>query len=182
MQRKIKGSAGLGDLKDTLNGKPIRNHLTGIPAGSEGLCGPRAPAPKAFGLWTPIAELAYRWYPSWFPHKREGTRKPGMAAFGFWPGGEAANPDALHPGKAWEQSAGESYFPPRIFPGFLGPEAHKLFVTPARLAEAVDIPNNVISPGVGPGTKHGQPPVADVLSVLRSAKTSNLAMKASCDD
>ena len=20
----------------------------------------------------------------------------------FWPGGEAANPDALHPGKAWE--------------------------------------------------------------------------------
>ena len=85
-------------------------------------------------------------------------------------------------GKPGNNPQGKVYFPPRIFPGFLGPEALKLSVTPARLAEAVDIPNNVISPGVGPGTKHGQPPVADVLSVLRSAETSNLAMKASCDD
>ena len=131
MQRKIKGSAGLGDLKDTLNGKPIRNHLTGIPAGSEGLCGPRAPAPKAFGLWTPIAELAYRWYPSWFPHKREGTRKPGMAAFGFWPGGEAANPDALHPGKAWEQSAGESLLSPSDFPWLSWARSPQTFRSPS---------------------------------------------------
>ena len=29
------------------------------------------------------------------------------------------------------------YFPPRIFPGFLGPEALKLSVTPARQAELV---------------------------------------------
>ena len=100
----------------------------------------------------------------------------------FWPGGEAASPDALHPGKAWENPEGKVNFPLRIFPSFLGPEALKLSVTPARQAEAVDIPNNVISPVAGPGTKHGQPPVADVLSVLRSAETSNLAMMASCDD
>ena len=55
----------------------------------------------------------------------------------FWPGGEAANPDALHPGKAWEHPRGKVYFPPRMFPGFLGPEALKLFVTPALQAELV---------------------------------------------
>ena len=55
----------------------------------------------------------------------------------FWPGGEAANPDALHPGKAWEQSPGKSELFPWDFPGFLGPEALKLFVTPARQAELV---------------------------------------------
>ena len=70
----------------------------------------------------------------------------------FWPGGEAASPDALHPGKAWENPEGKVYFPPRIFPSFLGPEALKLSVTPARQAETVDIPNNVISPVAGPGS------------------------------
>ena len=85
-------------------------------------------------------------------------------------------------GKPGNNPQGKVHFSPGIFPGFLGPEALKLSVTPARQAEAVDIPNNVISPVAGPGTKHGQPPVADVLSVLRSAETSNLAMKASCDD
>ena len=55
----------------------------------------------------------------------------------FWPGGEAASPDALHPGKAWENPEGKVYFPPRIFPSFLGPEALKLSVTPARQAEFV---------------------------------------------
>ena len=39
---------------------------------------------------------------------------------------KAANPDALHPGKAWEQSRGESELSPWYFPGFLGPEALKL--------------------------------------------------------
>ena len=55
----------------------------------------------------------------------------------FWPGGEAANPDALHPGKAWEQSQGKSSLFPWDFPGFLGPEALKLFVAPAHQAELV---------------------------------------------
>ena len=75
-----------------------------------------------------------------------------LTALCFWPGGEAANPDALHPGKAREQSPGKSSLFPGIFPGFLGPEALKLSVTPARQAEAVDIPNNVISPVAGPGS------------------------------
>ena len=29
----------------------------------------------------------------------EGTWKLGLLVLCFWPGGEAANPDALHPGK-----------------------------------------------------------------------------------
>jgi len=32
------------------------------------------------------------------------------------------------------------------------------------------------------GEKHGQPPVADVLSVLRSTETNNVRMKRTCDD
>ncbi len=40
----------------------------------------------------------------------------------FWPGGEAASPDALHPGKAWENPEGKVYFPPRILP-FRNPNA-----------------------------------------------------------
>ena len=34
-----------------------------------------------------------------------------------------ASPDAKHPGKARKNPQGKVYFPPRIFPGFLGPEA-----------------------------------------------------------
>ena len=81
----------------------------------------------------------------------ERTRKFDLVPWCFWPGGKAANPDALHPGKAKESSEGESSLSPRMFPGFLGPEALKLFVTPARQAEFVDISNNVISPIAGPG-------------------------------
>ena len=40
-------------------------------------------------------------------------------------------------GKPGNNPQGKVYFPPRIFPGFLGPEAFKLFVTPARQAELV---------------------------------------------
>ena len=32
----------------------------------------------------------------------EEPLKSEFAAWCFWPGGEAANPDALRPGKAWE--------------------------------------------------------------------------------
>ena len=49
----------------------------------------------------------------------------------------AANPDAKHPGKPGNNPQGKASFPPRIFPGFLGPEALKLSVTPARQAEIV---------------------------------------------
>ena len=40
-------------------------------------------------------------------------------------------------GKPGNNPQGKVYFSPRIFPGFLGPEAFKLFVTPARQAELV---------------------------------------------
>ena len=42
-------------------------------------------------------------------------------------------------GKPGNNPQGKVYFPPRIFPGFLGPEALKLFVTPARQAEVVGL-------------------------------------------
>ncbi len=38
----------------------------------------------------------------WFPLELEGTRKIDLVLLCFWPGGEAANPDAKHPGKARE--------------------------------------------------------------------------------
>ena len=38
----------------------------------------------------------------------------------FCPGGEAANPDALHPGKAWENPEGKVNFPLGFFQAFLG--------------------------------------------------------------
>ncbi len=41
----------------------------------------------------------------------EGTRKFDLVLLRFWPGGEDANPDALHPGKARESSEGKVYFP-----------------------------------------------------------------------
>ena len=40
-------------------------------------------------------------------------------------------------GKPGNNPQGKVYFPPRMFPGFLGPEALKLFVTPAQQAELV---------------------------------------------
>ena len=55
----------------------------------------------------------------------------------FWPGGEAANPDASHPGKARESSEGESFLSTSDVPGLFGPEALKLFVTPAPQVELV---------------------------------------------
>ncbi len=66
-----------------------------------------------------------------------GTRKSDLVSLCFWPGGEAANPDALHPGKPGNNPQGKVYFPPRIFPGFLGPEDLKFFVTPAQQTELV---------------------------------------------
>ena len=41
---------------------------------------------------------------------------------------------------------GKRAFSRTFFPGFLGPEAHKLFVTPAKLAEAVFSSKLAISP------------------------------------
>ncbi len=46
-----------------------------------------------------------------------------------------ANPDALHPGKAGEQSAGESLLSPSDFPGLSWARSPKLSVTPAQHAE-----------------------------------------------
>ena len=51
---------------------------------------------------------------------------------------KAAIPDAKHPGKARENPQGKVNFPPWDFPGFLGPEAHKLSVIPAPLAYVVE--------------------------------------------
>jgi hypothetical protein len=53
---------------------------------------------------------------------------------------KAASPDAKHPGKAWEQSPGESSLSPWDFPGFLGPEAFYLAFFPAQQAKVVFSP------------------------------------------
>ena len=74
-----------------------------------------------------------------FPLMLGEPRKFDLVPWCFWPGGEAASPDVLHPGKAREHPRGKIHFPPRMFPGFLGPEALKLSVTPARQAELVGL-------------------------------------------
>ena len=43
-------------------------------------------------------------------------------------------------GKPGNHPRGKVHFPPRMFPVFLGPEALKLFATPARQAELVRLP------------------------------------------
>ena len=71
---------------------------------------------------------------------------PAWCRLGFWPGDEDAIPDAKHPGKARKILRGKARSPPGVFPGFLGPEAHKLSVTPAKLAEVVFFSKLAISP------------------------------------
>ena len=47
--------------------------------------------------------------------------------------------DAKHPGKPGNNPKGKVYFPLRIFPGFLGPEALYIFVTPMHQAKIVGL-------------------------------------------
>ena len=61
----------------------------------------------------------------------EGTRKFGLVQWCFWPGGEAANPDALHPGKARESSAGESLLSPSDVPGLSWARSPQTFRNPS---------------------------------------------------
>ncbi len=49
-------------------------------------------------------------------------------------------------GKSGEKTLGKASFPQGFFPDFLGPEAHKLSVTPAKLAEVVFSSKLAISP------------------------------------
>ena len=52
--------------------------------------------------WTSIADMAWIGKSAWFPLMLGGTWKFGLTPLRFWPGGEAANPDASHPVKARE--------------------------------------------------------------------------------
>ena len=64
---------------------------------------------------------------------------------------KAANPDALHPGKAWENPEGKVNFPLGIFPAFLGQKPSN-FSYPQRGRRSMSAyPENVISPVAGPG-------------------------------
>ena len=74
---------------------------------------------------------------TWFPLIREGTRKSGLLPWCFWPGGKPPTRMLCIRGKSGNHPMGKVYFPHRVFPGFLGPEAFKLFVIPARQAEFV---------------------------------------------
>ena len=56
------------------------------------------------------------------------------------------HPGCKASGESKGKSQGESLLSPWDFPCFLGPEAHKLFVTPAKLAEAFFFSKPVISP------------------------------------
>ena len=104
---------------------------------SEGLCGPRAPAPKAFGLWTPAAELTCAYNSSWFPLMLGGTRIFSLVALCFWPG-VFRTPTRMRsirgkPGKI----RGESELSQRIIPGLSWARNLHAFVTPARQANVV---------------------------------------------
>ena len=68
---------------------------------------------------------------SWFPQYQKGTRKSGLTSLCFWPGGEAANPDALHPEKARESSVGESLLSPSDVPGLSWARSPQTFRNPS---------------------------------------------------
>ena len=106
---------------------------------SEGLCGPRAPAPKDFGLWTPTAELACAYDSSCFPLMLEGTRMFRLAALCFWPG-VLRTPSRMRSirGKPGNNPLGKLAFP-SDFPGLSWARNHQSFVTPARQAHVVDL-------------------------------------------
>ena len=63
----------------------------------------------------------------------------------------AANPDAKHPGKAREESQGESELSLGIFPAFLGQKPSYFRKPQRRRRRSSDIFVQVISPSVGPG-------------------------------
>ena len=92
---------------------------------------PCTPEPGDFASWTSIAETACEKKSAWFPLKPGRTRKSGMAPLCFWPGVEAANPDAKHPGKAREESAGESLLSPSDFPGLSWARSPQTFRNPS---------------------------------------------------
>ena len=104
---------------------------------SEGLCGPRAPAPKAFGLWTPAAELTCAYNSSWFPLSLGGMRMFCLAALCFWPG-VLRTPTRMRSirGKPGNNPLGKLAFP-SDFPGLSWARNLHAFVTPARQANVV---------------------------------------------
>ena len=63
---------------------------------------------------------------------------------------KAASPDALHPGKAGEESVGKVYFPLRIFPAFLGQKPTN-FRLPKSQADVAAFSRGLCSPSMGPG-------------------------------
>ena len=105
---------------------------------SEGLCGPRAPAPKAFGLWTPAAELTCAYDLSWFPLMLGGTRMFRLAALCFWPG-VLRTPTRMRSirGKPGNNPQGKRAFPSDFSRLSWARNPHA-FVTPARQADFVD--------------------------------------------
>ena len=106
---------------------------------SEGLCGPRAPAPKAFGLWTPAAELTCAYDLSWFPLMLGGTRMFRLAALCFWPG-VLRTPARMRSirGKPGNNPQGKRAFP-SDFPGLSWARNPQTIVTPARQADVVGL-------------------------------------------
>ena len=67
---------------------------------------------------------------AWYPQMLGETWKSGLTPLRFWPGGEAANPDAKHPGKARESSAGESELSPADVPGLSWVRSPQTFRNP----------------------------------------------------
>ena len=103
----------------------------------EGLCGPRAPAPKAFGLWTPAAELTCTNDSSCFPLMLGRTRVLHLAALCFWPG-VLRTPTRMRSirGKPGNNPQGKLAFP-SDFPRLSWARNPHAFVTPARQANVV---------------------------------------------
>ena len=71
---------------------------------------------------------------------RGGTRKSGLVPLCFWPGGEAANPDASHPGKVRGKSFGESLLSPGDFPLLSWARSPLTFVNPSAVGGGCRFP------------------------------------------
>jgi len=93
-------------------------------------------------------------------------RKIGLAPWCFWPGGEAASPDASHPGKAKESSVGDNEFSPADVPWLSWARSPQTFRHPSAASGAFwSIPTTLFrqlrvqgpqDPGAGLGARSPQ--------------------------
>ena len=118
---------------------------------------------------------------AWFPQKRGGTRKSGLAPWCFWPGCKAASPDALHPGKARESTAGVSSLSPAVVPGLSWARSPQTIRYPSAPGGACLLTSNPLfrqlrvqgshRPGAGLGARSPQRSLWSGLNIVHESTT-----------